>query len=178
MAALAFYEPAAGRMHLLPGIKETLIIDDTYNASPAATEAALGALALAGRATLGGGITPGRRIAVLGDMLELGRVSVAEHRKLGTLCAQTCDLLVTVGFRAHDVAQGALDGGMADANILQFEDSQTAGAELQNLLKAGDVVLVKGSQSVGRERVVKEVMAEPERANELLVRQDEGWAKR
>ncbi|MEK7109405.1 MAG: Mur ligase family protein, partial [Patescibacteria group bacterium] len=178
VGALAAYEPPAGRMHLLPGIKDTLIIDDTYNASPAATEAALEALALAGRAALDGGITLGRRIAVLGDMLELGRVSVAEHRKLGILCAKTCDLLITVGFRAHDIAQGALDGGMADANILQFEDSQAAGTELQNLLKAGDVVLVKGSQSVRTERVVKEVMAEPERANELLVRQDVEWNKR
>jgi UDP-N-acetylmuramoyl-tripeptide--D-alanyl-D-alanine ligase len=169
--ALRAYEPPQGRMHLLPGIKDTLIIDDTYNASPAATQAALEALALAKR-------PGGRAIAVLADMLELGRVSVAEHRKIGELAAKRCDLLLTVGFRSHDTAQGALDGGMKDEQILQFEDSQKAGEELQNLLRPGDVVLAKGSQSMRVERAVEEVMSEPMRASELLVRQDAQWKRR
>jgi UDP-N-acetylmuramoyl-tripeptide--D-alanyl-D-alanine ligase len=167
---LRTYEPPQSRMRLLPGIKNTLLIDDTYNSSPAAVEAALGALAL---------IKPhGRSIAVLGDMLELGRQSVEEHRKVGAHVAKTCDLLIVVGFRARDIAQGALDNGMKDENILQFEDSRKAGAELQNILQVGDMVLIKGSQSVRMERVVEEVMAEPERASELLVRQDAEWKKR
>ena len=171
VSALSAYEPPAGRMHLVPGIKDTLLIDDTYNASPAATEAALEALALARK-------PGGRTIAALGDMLELGRVSVEEHRKLGAVCAKTCDLLVTVGFRARDIAQGALDGGLDEADILQFEDSQKAGADLQNRLQQGDVVLVKGSQGMRMERVVKELMQEPERARDLLVRQEREWNKR
>jgi hypothetical protein len=61
---------------------------------------------------------------------------------------------------------------------LQYEDSAKAGAELQNMLQSGDIVLVKGSQSVRMERVVKEIMAEPERAKDLLVRQDREWKKR
>lgn len=165
------YEPPPGRMRLMQGVKDTLVIDDTYNASPAAAEAALEALKLARKPRH-------RAIAALGDMLELGRLSVQEHRKLGIRCAEVCDLLITVGFRAHDIAQGALEGGMDESTILQFEDSQKAGEELQNLLKAGDAVLVKGSQSMRMERLVKEIMAEPERASQLLVRQDEEWKKR
>jgi hypothetical protein len=62
--------------------------------------------------------------------------------------------------------------------IFQYEDSATAGKELQQLIKPGDVILVKGSQGVRAERVVEEIMAEPERAGELLVRQDPAWRKR
>ncbi len=169
-AGLESYDPPPGRMRLLRGIKDTQVIDDTYNASPAATEAALETLNLVAPA--------GRRIAALGDMLELGRHSVDEHRKLGAHAAKCVDLLVTVGFRARDVAQGALDNGLTDAQILQFEDSGRAGAELKNIVEAGDCVLVKGSQSMRMERVVEELMAEPERASELLVRQDVEWKKR
>lgn len=168
--ALGSYVPPPGRMHLLRGIKGSTIIDDTYNSSPTAVEAALDTLAL---------IAPhGRKIAVLGDMLELGRHSVEEHRKLGTYAAGCVDFLVTVGFRARDVAQGALDAGMDEKNILQYEDADKTGEELAAIVGQGDCVLVKGSQSMRMERTVKELMAEPERADELLVRQDEEWNKR
>lgn len=169
LAGLAGYQTPAGRMRLLPGIKHSLVVDDTYNSSPAAVAAALETL---------GEIKPTRAIAVLGDMLELGRMSVDAHRKAGAEAAAVCDLLVTVGFRARDIVQGALDAGMADKNILQYEDSGKAGAELKNMVMEGDCVLVKGSQSVRMERVVEELMQEPERAGELLVRQDKEWKKR
>ena len=168
--ALESYDPPPGRMRLVRGIKNTLIIDDTYNASPAATAAAL--------TTLGMITTKGRKIAVLADMMELGRHSTEEHRKIGEQVAKHADMLVTVGFRARDIAAAALDNGMPDNAILQFEDSGKAGAELQNLIKEGDYVLVKGSQSMRMERVVEEIMAEPDRAEELLVRQDAEWKKR
>jgi UDP-N-acetylmuramoyl-tripeptide--D-alanyl-D-alanine ligase len=170
LEALKNYRPPRGRMRLLRGIKDTLIIDDTYNSSPAAVVAALDALAL---------VAPrGRRIAVLGDMLELGRYSVAEHRAIGAHARKCVDLLLTIGFRARDIAEGALDSGLPDEQILQYEDARTAGKELQNLLQAGDCVLVKGSQSMRTERVVEEILEEPERAGEVLVRQDEEWKKR
>lgn len=168
--ALESYDPPSGRMRLMRGIKNTLIIDDTYNASPAAAAAAL--------ATLGMIKSKGRKIAALADMMELGRHSVEEHRKIGAHAATHADMLVTVGFRARDIAQGALDNGMPDNNILQFEDSAKAGEELQNLLQEGDCVLVKGSQSMRMERAVEAVMAEPDRAEELLVRQDAEWKRR
>lgn len=169
VAGLESFDPPPGRVRLLPGIKGSLVIDDTYNASPAATEAALNALAL----------TKGRRsIAALADMMELGRLSVEEHRKVGAKAAKVCDILITVGVRARDIAMGALDNGLSDQNILQFEDAGKAAAEIQNLIQEGDAVLVKGSQSMRMEKIVEEIMKEPERAGELLVRQDREWKKR
>jgi len=169
VAGVEAYTPPPGRMRLMPGIKQTLIIDDTYNASPAATRAGLETL---------GAIHPKRAIAVLGDMLELGRHSVEEHRKLGAVVAQNAQMLVTVGFRARSIAEAALDNGMKDGQILQYEDSRKAGEELKNLVQEGDIILVKGSQSMRMERVVEELMLEPEKASELLVRQDAEWKKR
>lgn len=168
--ALRAYEIPPGRMRLLPGMKGTLIVDDTYNASPAATLAALDTVALFPQ--------KGKKIAVLGDMLELGRHSVVEHRKLGTRAAEVVDLLITIGFRARDIADAALDGGLPEQNILQFEDAAKAGEALQGLLQEGDCVLVKGSQSMRMERTVEAIMADPMRAGELLVRQDAEWKKR
>jgi UDP-N-acetylmuramoyl-tripeptide--D-alanyl-D-alanine ligase len=164
------YEPPKGRMRILPGIKRTLVIDDTYNSSPAASEAALDALNLLQ--------PPVRKIAVLGDMLELGKHSVEEHRKIGAYAARTANLLVTVGVRARDIAAGALDAGMRDETILQFEDALQAGEALQALVQEGDCVLVKGSQGVRTERIVERLMDQPERASELLVRQEKDWRKR
>jgi UDP-N-acetylmuramoyl-tripeptide--D-alanyl-D-alanine ligase len=183
---LQSYEPPKGRMRLIPGIKDTLIIDDTYNASPAAVEAALAALSLVGpkipkgpgRAAPSGGITPGRLIAVLGDMLELGKYSVEEHKKIGADAAKHCDVLVTIGLRARVIAEEALSNGMTDAQVFQYEDALKAGEELQAFVEPGDCVLVKGSQSIRTERVVERLMNEPERAHELLVRQEKDWKRR
>ena len=169
VAGLESFDPPPGRVRLLPGIKGTLVIDDTYNASPAATEAALSALALT---------KPKRAIAALADMMELGRVSVEEHRKVGARAAKVCDILITVGVRSRDIAMGALDNGMPDTNILQFEDAGKAALEIQNLIQEGDAVLVKGSQSMRMEKIVEEIMLEPERAGDLLVRQDREWKRR
>lgn len=190
--ALRHYDAPNGRMRLLRGVKDTLIIDDTYNSSPAAVVAALDALtSVQGDASrfatprLSKASPFGRKIAVLGDMLELGRHSVEEHRKIGAYVANPArgtggkiDMLVTVGFRARDIAQGALDNGLPDSAILQYEDAEKAGDELEVMLKPGDCVLVKGSQSMRMERVVEELMNEPERAQELLVRQDTEWKRR
>jgi len=159
-----------GRMRLIEGIKSTTILDDTYNASPAAVEQALETLASMKYAK--------RKIAVIGDMLELGRFSSEEHEKIGAVAAKCTDILVTIGVRARKIAEGALAGGMDEANILQYEDSITAGRELQNFLAAGDVLLVKASQGIRAERVVEELMAHPDDAYDLLVRQDEEWLKR
>ena len=171
--ALGRYMPPPGRMHLLPGSKDTTIIDDTYNSSPAAVAAALDTLVLVKPQGVAG-----RKIAALGDMLELGRHSVEEHRKIGTYAAACVDVLITVGFRARDIAQGALDAGLDEKNILQYEDAEKAGEELAALVAAGDIVLVKGSQSMRMEKIVKELMRNPESAEELLVRQDLEWTKR
>ena len=164
------YEGPLGRMRLVEGIKHTLIIDDTYNSSPVAVQEALDALASLS--------TKGRKIAVLGDMLELGRFSVEEHHAIGTYAFTRADMLVTVGIRSRDTARGAIEAGFAGENILQFDDSRKAGKALEGLIKEGDVILIKGSQGIRMERAVEEIMAHPEDRERLLVRQEEEWMKR
>ena len=164
------HETPPGRMKLLSGIKKSIIIDDTYNASPVALEEALMTLELVD--------TPGKKIAVLGDMLELGKWSVEAHKEAGKRAGEICDLVATVGIRAGNMAQGALIAGMPESDILQYENSREAGKDLESKISERDVILVKGSQSIRMERVVEEIMAEPDKKNELLVRQEEEWQKR
>ena len=157
-------------MRLLPGMNGSIIIDDTYNSSPAAAESALQSLSELRGAK--------RKIAVLGDMLELGQFSSREHERIGEIAAKTVDMLFTIGVRSRKTAEAALEHGLAESKIFQYEDSVKAGRELQNMIKTGDFILVKGSQGVRAERVVEEVMAHPELAGELLVRQDASWKSR
>lgn len=168
--ALEAHEPPKGRMRIVPGIKKTTILDDTYNSSPVALTEALRAL--------NNLKSKGRKIAVLGDMMELGKYSSDEHKKAGEAAAQVVDMLVTVGVRARYMAEGALLGGLSEKNVLQFENSREAGAYIQNLIKEGDLILIKGSQSIRMERTVEEIMADPEHKADVLVRQDEEWLRR
>lgn len=167
VVALENFVPPPGRMRLIDGIKNTVIIDDTYNSSPVAVERSL--------STLKEMKGFNRKVAVLGDMLELGRFSVAEHERVGVQAEECADILITVGVRARGIAESALEAGMSEKNILQYEESALAGAELQNLLQPGDIVLIKGSQSMRMERIVEEIMANPGEAEELLVRQSRAW---
>ncbi len=168
--AFKSYEATRGRMKIISGVKNTTIIDDSYNSSPVALEEALNTLALIR--------TKGRKIAVLGDMLELGTHSANEHKKVGDYVAKTVSCLITVGVRARAIAEGALNNGLHEEKIFQFEDSREAGKHLEILLKSGDIVLIKGSQGMRMEKAVEEVMAEPMEKRRLLVRQDEEWQKR
>jgi UDP-N-acetylmuramoyl-tripeptide--D-alanyl-D-alanine ligase len=168
--ALSGHTGPSGRMRVIPGIKGTCIIDDTYNSSPIAVESALTTL----RELTGFK----RKIAVLGDMMELGQFSTREHERIGEIAANSVDMLLLVGVRSRKTADGALASGLSEKCIFQYDDALAAGKELQQLIAPGDVILVKGSQSVRAERVVEEVMAEPYRAPELLVRQDSSWKRR
>ena len=171
-AALCLWKPPPGRVRILDGLKSSLIIDDSYNSSPAAALAALDILEEVGQGK--------RRIAVLGDMLELGRHAKEAHRVVGERARRACDLLVTVGIRARTIAEAAIDAGMKESTVRQYElgESRRAGKELEAELSADTVVLVKGSQGIRMERAVKEIMAHPERAAEFLVRQEEEWQNR
>lgn len=160
-------KPVAGRMNLLAGIKNTVIIDDTYNSSPIAAEKALEALKQ---------VYGKRKIAVLGDMLELGEKTEDAHRKIGLEAAKNnVDYLVTVGLRSKFMAETGRSYGMQSDRILSFENADEARLPIQNLLKPGDTVLVKGSQGMRMEKIVKEIMSEPEKAGSLLVRQTKEW---
>ena len=156
-----------GRMKIVPGLKASILIDDTYNSSPLAAEQALLALRELKYAK--------RKVVVMGDMLELGKYSSDEHKRIGGLVPEVADILFTVGVRARYIAEGALAAGMNEKQVFQYDDVARAGRELQALLQPGDTVLVKASQGIRAERIVEEVMAEPDKATELLVRQDDTW---
>ncbi len=168
LTGLSSYTPPAGRSRILAGKEGSILIDDSYNASPAAVEEALHALC---------GIKAKRRIAVLGDMLELGRYSVQEHERVGTLSAQCADVLVTVGIRARAVAEAAQNAGMKEDAVHVCENAHTAGTLLTELVHEGDIVLVKGSQSVRTERIVEMLLRNPE-DKVKLVRQEHEWRHR
>lgn len=162
--------PAPGRLRLIEGVKDSLILDDTYNSSPVALHAALD--------TMQELQVKGRKIAVLGDMMELGVYSQEEHKKAGRHAATVCEKLYLVGTRGIFTEEGARQGGMSADRIKRFDTAESAGIALEKEIGKGDLILVKGSQSVRMERVVEEIMQEPELASELLVRQDPEWQKR
>lgn len=159
-ASLSHALSAPGRMHVLEGIRGSQIIDDSYNSSPVAVDEALRALADMP--------VHGRRIAVLGDMLELGTLSAAEHRKMVAHAVQSADLVLLVGERASAT-------GVMSEKIRPFSDAYAAGTALTAELSAGDVVLIKGSQGMRMERTVAQVIQDPSRASALLVRQEPEW---
>jgi len=163
-------ERQPGRMKLIGGIKKTMIIDDSYNSSPIATARAL--------ETLEAIPSNGKKIAILGDMLELGEHTRAEHEKAGAKTASFADLLVAVGKYAQYTVDGALRAGMNEKYILQFEKAEEAGKYIELLIHTGDTVLVKGSQGTRMERAVLEIMELPEEKKKLLTRQDKEWERR
>ena len=165
------YEPPPARLRLIPGAGESVIIDDSYNASPEAMQEALRALE--------GAPTPGKRIALLADMLELGAYSADAHRKVGEYAAELgIDMVVTVGVRARKIAEQAREKGMHPDAVHSLEHPDEAASFIRALLKPGDVILVKGSQSMRMEKVVKALMQKPEDAPHLLARQDREWLSR
>ncbi|HSN73739.1 MAG TPA: UDP-N-acetylmuramoyl-tripeptide--D-alanyl-D-alanine ligase [Anaerolineae bacterium] len=128
------------------GLNGATLLDDTYNASPASTMAALNLLADLP-------VQNGRRIAVLGDMLELGSYEEEGHRKVGVRAADVVDLLVTVGQRAQLIAEEARAAGLAPDKVLAMDDAEAALVELHSILGPGDVVLVKGSRAVHMDEI-------------------------
>ncbi|MBI4053855.1 MAG: UDP-N-acetylmuramoyl-tripeptide--D-alanyl-D-alanine ligase [Candidatus Doudnabacteria bacterium] len=150
-----------GRLRPMSGIKRTVILDDSYNSSP---EAAVESLRILTQ------IRAKRRLAVLADMLELGRATETAHRKIGRF-VQTLgiDLLFCIGMRARFIAEEARAAGLAKSRIFEYASTAEAALPLQRKMQAGDAVLIKGSRGMHLEKVVLEVMAEPERAEELLV---------
>jgi UDP-N-acetylmuramoyl-tripeptide--D-alanyl-D-alanine ligase len=168
--SLLNFIPPKGRMNLIKGIKNTIIIDDTYNSSPQSSIEALDAF---GRIPAKKGE---KKYVVLGDMLELGSYSEEGHKLVGKRVAQAkVDCLVVVGERSRDIARGAQKSGMKENAIFHFPDNKTAGVFVQDRIHKGDLLLIKGSQGARMEQIVKELMAEPLRAEELIVRQSDEW---
>ena len=166
ISKLKNYEVPPGRMRLLSGVNDSLIIDDSYNSSPFASETALKTL---------GNIKMGRKIAVLGDMLELGKHTDEAHKNIGKIARDNCEILMVVGPRAKFIRDGAILAGMPKENIFEFLNSYEAGEFLKSFVKNGDLILIKGSQGMRMERAVEEIMFDPDLKLDLLVRQDPEW---
>lgn len=167
--SLADYRTPPGRLSVIDGMNKSIIIDDTYNSSPVAVEAALEVLEK---------MKAKRRIALLGDMLELGKMTEEAHKQVGLQASKIADILVLVGPRSKFIEDGALDNGFDKNNLYTFESSETAGKFLNGLIEEGDVVLAKGSQSIRMERAVKMIMENPKDSYKLLCRQEKEWQNR
>lgn len=140
------YESVRGRFHTVPLKGGGLLLDDSYNANPASTEAAIRNLRL---------LRGNRRaVAVLGDMLELGEVSASSHFRIGHLVAGSgLDLLFAFGEFSAQTARGALEGGMDPETVAHTGDRERLKTMVLNALREGDIVLVKGSRGMRLEEI-------------------------
>jgi UDP-N-acetylmuramoyl-tripeptide--D-alanyl-D-alanine ligase len=135
------------RLLATPGLNGSTLIDDSYNSSPASSLAALNLLAE----------LKGRKIAVLGDMLELGSYQEEGHRKVGRRVAEVADKLVTVGELGALIGREALAVGMKEGDVFFAQNNEEAVQSLRNLVTSGDLVLIKGSRGMHMEDIVTEL---------------------
>lgn len=171
--ALKKYQPLPGRMNLIPGINNSLIIDDTYNSSPQAVRSAFESLE---RISID---SSARKWVILGDMLELGEFSDEAHYQIGQKFTQmNFDYLITIGEEAREIAKAARETDFDKERILSFDNSLAAIKFLKPRIQSGDIILVKASQGMRLERLVKEIMLNPHLAKKYLVRQTRNWTKK
>jgi UDP-N-acetylmuramoyl-tripeptide--D-alanyl-D-alanine ligase len=137
--------PMRGEVFYLPN--DIILIDDSYNSNPAALESVLKDLSP---------LEAKRKVAILGDMLELGKTQAAYHLEAGKLVKRYAwDVLITIGPLSHHMAEGARQAGMNDAQIISFENADEAADIVTSLLEPGDLVLVKGSRGIRTNRIVE-----------------------
>ena len=146
---LALFQNMEGRQEIFERSGYT-IIKDCYNAGPESMNAALRVLAR----------RPGRKIAVLGDMLELGSRAKAEHYQVGRTVAETADILFAYGENSERMANGAVTGGMAENKVMFFEDREKLVEKLKLLAKPGDTILFKGSRGMRMELALEGFLKE------------------
>jgi len=164
--ALKNFQAPAGRLNLVEGIKNTVIIEDSYNAAPQSTLAALEVLEK---------IEARRKIAALGDMLELGEETEKGHREVGRRVAEVANILFAVGEKAKFIADEAEKAGLDKGKIFCYTTSSEAKLPIQNMLQEGDVILIKGSQGARMESISEEIMRNSQDAEKLLPRQTAEW---
>jgi UDP-N-acetylmuramoyl-tripeptide--D-alanyl-D-alanine ligase len=139
--------PSQLRLMAVTGPNDAILLDDTYNAAPASTIAALNLL----------DDLDGRKTAVLGDMLELGSFEERGHRMVGARAAEVADVLVTVGEKARWIAEEAIKAGLPEENVTQFERPKQAIKYLRKHVGAEDIVLIKGSRGMHMDTIVNEL---------------------
>ena len=168
--ALEDLQSPTGRMNLVAGSGGSYIIDDTYNASPISTLAALETLLQ---------LQTQRRIAVLGDMLELGDQSQAGHLEvLKKVLQSNVDFLFVMGDRMEAAAKQLIAEGTSAEKIIILGSHQEITLALQKTIKSGDFILVKGSQGMRMEKIVEGILANPAEAEKLLCRQSKQWKEK
>ncbi len=167
---LSSFSPVKGRMNIISGIKESVLIDDSYNSSPLSALAALDTLVE---------IAPSRKVAVLGTINEMGSYFLEVHRKVGRKAGESVDVLITVGDGGKVIGKEARLKGLDPQKIYITNNANEAGDLLKKIIKPHDTILFKGSQNKVRlERAIVKVMAEPFKAKDLLVRQGKFWQKK
>ena len=165
--ALENFEPLPGRLRLLSGRDNTYLLDDTYNASSASTVAALRVMSE---------LMAPRKIAVLGDMLELGAGSDAEHAALA-LPIRECgiQIVMTVGQHMRALHERLLEEGFSRKQVLWLPDPLSAIEALRNIIRYDDLILIKGSQGMRMEKISEQLLVDPRVAGSLLCRQGATW---
>lgn len=165
--ALENFSMPTGRMNLISGIKKTSIIDDTYNSSPISAISALDVLK---------DIKASRKIAVMGDMLELGAEMESGHKDVAKKFLEIKNgIYFAVGERMQFAAEELKKRNISQERLFVFSDPMSAGKKLREIIEPGDLILIKGSQGMRMEKVVEEIMVEPQKSDELLCRQSEVW---
>jgi UDP-N-acetylmuramoyl-tripeptide--D-alanyl-D-alanine ligase len=147
---LVEFAPADHRGRILPGRGGSTVVDDSYNSSPSSLAAALEVLRASGAAD---------RLAIIGDMLELGDRTLAAHREAGRRAAVAATRLIAVGAQAAVVAGAAVAAGMPGSAVARADDAGQAAELALPLLGPGTVVLVKGSRGIGLEAAVERLLA-------------------
>ncbi|MFH1769355.1 MAG: Mur ligase family protein [Parcubacteria group bacterium] len=165
-----------GRMKLLHGIDDSIIIDDTYNSAPLSAHAALESLKAFTSATRRVDRKRRRKIAILGDMRELGVYTESTHRTIGKFASEMSDIVIGVGSASIFIVEEAKKK-LGDKRVAHFDNVEDLVRGIRGLVKPKDIILIKGSQSIRLEKAVKAILNEPGRASELLVRQYGEWLK-
>lgn len=168
LEAIARMPRVPGRMHPLPGQKGTLLIDDSFNASLEATTAALDTLTEMPHA---------HKIAILGDIPDLGDISEEGHRQIGTYAATRVERLVTMGDSGQLIAATALESGLGKHAVHVTFTADDAAAAIQDRLSPDTAILIKGGPSMRMERVVQRLLANPAQDSARLVRQGANWER-
>jgi len=168
--SLEQFSTPPGRMNLIGGVESSFIIDDTYNSSPASAIAALTVLR---------NLKAFRKIAVLGDMLELGEEMEKGHKQAARqIFEMNADLFFAVGDKMKLAVRELQNLGYPQERVHHFEDPIAAGDKLREFVRKGDLILIKGSQSMRMEKIVEKIMANPSKSREILCRQSAEWKKK
>ncbi|MCX6810644.1 MAG: UDP-N-acetylmuramoyl-tripeptide--D-alanyl-D-alanine ligase [Candidatus Berkelbacteria bacterium] len=161
-------KPQNGRMKIIKIQNQITLIDDSYNSNPKSAEEALLALSAIKHS--------GRKIAILGNMNELGSYSEEAHIRVGKAAGKSVDLFIATGDNADYLASGAKESGMDQDKIIKFGSTEELIKKIDSVIKPEDLILIKGSQNrVRLERLVKYLVNDDESAKKILVRQEKKW---